>query len=135
MRSSCSSWQRARSGWASIRIRADRSLKTGRRGPFVQLGNPEDGAKPRKTWPLKKLSVAEIDFEMALKLLSLPRNLGNDPETGKPGVAYNGLYGAYVKSGEKNRSLPAGISPLDVTLDEALQVLAQACRYCGHLRS
>src|SRR4029079_19182281 len=61
----------------------------------------------------------------ALKLLSLPRNLGDHPQVGKPVMAYNGRFGPYVKCDEETRSLPADISPLEVTLEQALHLLAQ----------
>ena len=78
----------------------------------------------------------EIDFETALKLLSLPRNLGDHPpvppkddkedsRSGQPVMAYNGRYGPYVKCGDETRSLPAEISPLDVTFEKAVELLAQ----------
>jgi DNA topoisomerase I len=64
-------------------------------------------------------------LEVALKLLSLPRELGNHPQTGLPVMAYNGRFGPYVKCGEETRSLAAGVSPTDVTLEQALELLAQ----------
>jgi DNA topoisomerase-1 len=67
----------------------------------------------------------EVTLEMALRLLSLPRELGNNPGTGLPVVAYNGRFGPYVKCGEETRSLPAGLSPIDATLEQALELLAQ----------
>jgi len=74
---------------------------------------------------LKNMTPADVDFETALKLLTLPRNLGDHPQQGQPIVAYNGRFGPYVKSGEETRSLPADISPLDVTLEQAVHLLSQ----------
>ena len=65
-----------------------------------------------------------IDLATALKLLSLPRSLGANPADGQAVMAYNGRFGPYVKSGEETRSLPADVSPLDVTLEQALALLA-----------
>jgi DNA topoisomerase I len=100
-------------------------LKTGRFGPYVQRGLPDDEDKPQNASLLKGMNPADIDLATALKLLTLPRNLGNHPETGKPVMAYNGRFGPYVKSGEETRSLPADISPLDVTFEQAVTLLAQ----------
>jgi DNA topoisomerase I len=71
------------------------------------------------------MNAEDIDLATALKLLSLPRTLGDHPQTQTPVMAFNGRYGPYVKCGDETRSLPAEISPLDVTLEQALELLAQ----------
>jgi DNA topoisomerase I len=101
-------------------------LKTGRFGPYVQRGNPdEEEEKPQNASLLKGMNPADIDLATALKLLTLPRNLGNHPQLNAPVMAYNGRFGPYVKCGDETRSLPADISPLDVTLEQAVHLLAQ----------
>jgi DNA topoisomerase-1 len=100
-------------------------LKTGRFGPYVQRGNPDDEEKPQNASLLKGMNPADIDLPTALKLLSLPRNLGDHPQLGQPVMAFNGRFGPYVKCGEETRSLPADISPLDVTIEQAVHLLAQ----------
>ena len=72
-------------------------------------------------------TIAPIDsFETALKLLDLPRTVGDDPESGEPILAANGRYGAYLKKGADTRSLPNGEDQIfDVTLAEALELFAQ----------
>jgi DNA topoisomerase-1 len=99
----------------------------GRFGPYVQLGpNPEGKDKPRRASLLKGMEPASVDLGTALRLLSLPRTLGSHPATGEDVMAANGKYGPYVKSGATSRSLPADLSPLDVTLDRAVALLAES---------
>jgi len=100
-------------------------LKVGRFGPYVQRGMQEDLEKPKNASLLKGMKPEDVTMEVALKLLSLPRDLGPHPENGNPVVAFNGRFGPYVKCGEETRSLPAGLSPIDVTMEQALELLAQ----------
>jgi DNA topoisomerase-1 len=100
-------------------------LKTGRYGHYVQRGAADDDEKPQNASLLKGMQPEDVTFEVALKLLSLPRNLGEHPEKKEDVVAHNGRYGPYVKCGDETRSLPSDISPMDVTLDQALELLAQ----------
>ena len=100
-------------------------LKVGRFGPYVQRGNPEDEEKPKNASLLKGMKPEDVTLEVALKLLSLPRDLGPNAANGEPIVVSNGRFGPYVKCGEETRSLPAGMSPVDITLEQALELLAQ----------
>ena len=99
-------------------------LKTGRFGPYVQRGTAGEG-KPENASLLKGMDPAQVDLETALKLLSLPRSLGRHTESGEEVVAQNGRFGPYIKCGSETRSLPEDVSPLDVTLEQALALLAQ----------
>ncbi len=99
-------------------------LKTGRFGPYVQLGAADDKEKKNASLP-KGMAVEEVDVETALKLLSLPRTLGPHPDSGLPVVAHSGRYGPFVKCGEETRSLPDDVTPLDVSLEQAVLLLAQ----------
>ena len=101
------------------------NIKVGRYGPYIQCGDADDEEKPRNASLLKGMDPAEVDLETAVKLLQLPRTLGVHPEDGAEIVASNGRYGPYVKWNEETRSLPDDVSPIDVTLEQAVQILAQ----------
>lgn len=100
-------------------------LKVGRFGPYVQLGDGRDGAKPKIASLIQGTQLDQVDLHHAVKLLSLPRTLGLHPETGEPVVAANGRFGPFIQSGTETRSLPAGLSPVDVTFEQALELLRQ----------
>jgi DNA topoisomerase-1 len=103
-------------------------LKLGRFGPYVQRGTADD-EQPQRSSLLKGMTPEDVTLELALRLLSLPRQVGLHPQTGQPVMAQNGKYGPFVRCGDETkyetRSLPESISPLDVTLEQALEILAQ----------
>jgi DNA topoisomerase-1 len=100
--------------------------KNGRFGPYVQLGDPvEGGPKPKSSSLLKGMTLETLDLPTALRLLELPRTLGTNPESGKEITALNGRYGPYITCDGDSRSLPPELSPLDVTLDQAVELLKQ----------
>jgi DNA topoisomerase-1 len=99
-------------------------LKNGRFGPYIQLGEADDKEKKNASL-LKDMSPETITLEMALQLLSLPRNLGKNPDTNADVFAQNGKYGPYISCGTETRSLPADLSPLAVDLVRALELLSQ----------
>lgn len=101
-------------------------VRTGRFGPFVQLGEQTDGGeKPKRASLLKGMSTDDVTLEVALRLLSLPRDLGAHPDTGKPVRAGIGRYGPYVVHERDFRSLTAEDDVLTVQLPRALELLAQ----------
>ena len=100
-------------------------LKTGRYGPYVQLGDASDGEKPKMASLLRNMETEQVDLELALKLLSLPRTLGKHPDDSAAVIATNGRFGPYVKWGNEIRSIPPEGSPLEVTLEQAVELLRQ----------
>ena len=81
--------------------------------------------KPRTASLFRSMSPEEIDLDTALKLLSLPRVVGADPETGAEITAQNGRYGPYLKKGTDSRSLESEDLIFDIELPAALEIFAQ----------
>ncbi|UUE19723.1 type I DNA topoisomerase [Microbacterium sp. J1-1] len=126
-------------------------VKDGRFGPYVQENDPvaEDAAideatgevveapkpkrgakkeaapKPRTASLFRSMSVDEIDLDTALQLLSLPRVVGVDPESGDEITAQNGRFGPYLKKGTDSRSLESESQIFSITLEQALEIYAQ----------
>ncbi|AXI99630.1 DNA topoisomerase-1 [Cyclonatronum proteinivorum] len=101
-------------------------LLIGRYGPYVQLGEvTETNKKPKRGSLLKGMSPEDVDLKLALKLLSLPRTLGKHPETGEDVKAGVGRYGPFILHDGKFKSLGKDDNVLEVSLDRALEVLAQ----------
>jgi len=100
-------------------------LKVGRYGPYVQMGDGRDGAKPKMASLVQGTELDAVDLDHACRLLALPKTLGAHPETGEPVIAANGRFGPYVQSGTETRSLPANLSPIEVTFDQAMELIRQ----------
>jgi DNA topoisomerase I len=81
--------------------------------------------KPRTASLFKSMDPAEVDLETAIKLLDLPRVVGQDPESGDDITAQNGRYGPYIKKGTDSRSLEAEEQIFSIDLAAALEVFAQ----------
>ncbi len=99
-------------------------IKQGRFGPYVQLGANDDEEKKNASLP-KGVSPENVNLDLAVKLLSLPRELGVHPVDGQVVIATQGRFGPFLKHGDESRSIPATYSLLEITLEQALEVLAQ----------
>jgi len=105
-------------------------LKSGRLGPYLQLGERQRGSRKRpktaSVWPTYKPE--SLTLEQALEMLAYPRALGSHPESGESVTVQDGPYGPYVKCGKESRSLPgegdqryASLASID--LPEALKLI------------
>lgn len=98
----------------------------GRFGPYVQLGEvTEENKKPKRVSLLKGMKPTDIDLELALSLLELPRSLGNHPETGKEVKAGVGRYGPFVLHDGSFKSLKKEDDVLAIQLDRAVELLKE----------
>jgi DNA topoisomerase I len=103
-------------------------VKAGRFGPYIQLGEQKDyaeGEKPKRAGIPKNISPSDIDLDLALKLLSLPREIGKHPETGEPITAGLGRFGPFVRHEKTYASLEAGDEVFDVGLNRAVTLIAE----------
>ncbi len=98
-------------------------LKTGRFGPFVETSQGED-EKPRRTSLPKGWEPQSINLERALKLLSLPREVGKHPEDGEPIIANLGRYGPYVQHQRTFANVPNIEELFDIGLNRATTLIA-----------
>ncbi|ACV09834.1 type I DNA topoisomerase [Jonesia denitrificans] len=122
--------------------------KSGRFGPYVTEIIPEPELdesmsaaakkkakaalpKPRTASLFKSHSLTTITLDEALQLLSLPRVVGVDPDTGTEITANNGRYGPYLKKGTDSRTITSEEQLLTITLDEALEIYKQPKRGRG----
>jgi DNA topoisomerase-1 len=101
------------------------TLRNGRFGPYVQLGEGSEDEKPKRASVPKGIAAATIDLEHALKLLSLPREVGLHPETGKPIVAGIGRYGPFVLHDGLYANLESAEDVFTVGLNRAVTLLAE----------
>ena len=102
------------------------AVKKGPYGFYIQLGEAENGEKPKRVAVPRGLKPADITLETALGLLSLPRTIGTHPETGEPITAGLGRFGPYIKHGSAYVSLPADDDVLTIGLNRAVSLLAEA---------
>jgi DNA topoisomerase-1 len=103
-------------------------VKAGRFGPYIQLGEAKDyaeGDKPKRAGIPKNMSPGDIELDLALKLLSLPREIGKHPETGEPITAGLGRFGPFVRHEKTYASLEAGDEVFDIGLNRAVTLIAE----------
>ncbi|HTC83500.1 MAG TPA: type I DNA topoisomerase [Rhizomicrobium sp.] len=98
------------------------TLRTGRFGPYVQLG---DGDKPKRSGIPRGTDKSDVDLEMAVKLLSLPREVGPHPEDGKTITANFGRFGPYVAHNGIYASLESPEDVFEIGLNRAITLLAE----------
>lgn len=98
-------------------------IKEGPYGPYVQLGDDDQAGKPKRASLPKGVDPAEVNLEVALSYLNLPRTLGQHPETGQPILANIGRYGPYVQHQRTFATLSGDDDVLTVGLEKALAYL------------
>ena len=106
----------------------DVAVKAGRFGPYIQLGEPKDyeeGVKPKRAGIPKNMGPGDVELELALQLLSLPREVGKHPEDGEPIKAGLGRFGPYVQHLKTYASLEAGDEVFNIGLNRAVVLIAE----------
>ena len=103
-------------------------LMNGPYGPYLQVGVAEEGdkKKPKRVSIPKEVPLANVNIDIAHMLLSLPRDLGQHPETNKKIVANIGRFGPYVNHDGKFKSIPKSESVFSIDLAGAVTLLAAA---------
>ena len=103
-------------------------LMNGPYGPYLQVGIAVEGdkKKPKRVSIPKEIPLANVNIDIAHMLLSLPRDLGLHPETGKKVIANIGRFGPYVNHDGKFKSIPKSESVFSIDLAGAVNLLAQA---------
>ncbi|HEX3938090.1 MAG TPA: type I DNA topoisomerase [Xanthobacteraceae bacterium] len=104
----------------------DVTVRSGRFGPYLQIGETEKGGeKPKRAGLPKDVAPDEIDLERALALLSLPREIGKSPEDGEPIVAGLGRFGPFVRHGKIYANLDSPEEVFTVGLNRAVTLIAE----------
>jgi DNA topoisomerase I len=99
--------------------------RIGRFGPYLQLGEAEEGEKPRRASIPRGTNPNDIDLEKALRLLSLPREVGTHPETQTPIVANFGRFGPFILHDGTYANLESPEDVFEIGLNRAVDLLAQ----------
>src|SRR6516164_5641650 len=101
------------------------TLRSGRFGPYLQLGEAVNGEKPRRAGLPKGTAPDQIDLQRALALLSLPREVGRHPEDGEPIRAGIGRFGPYVQHGKTYANLESPEDVFTIGLNRAVTLIAE----------
>jgi DNA topoisomerase I len=101
------------------------TLRSGRFGPYLQLGEAVNGEKPRRAGLPKGSTPDQIDLQRALALLSLPREVGRHPEDGEPIRAGIGRFGPYVQHGKTYANLESPEEVFTIGLNRAVTLIAE----------
>jgi DNA topoisomerase-1 len=101
------------------------TLRSGRFGPYVQLGEAVEGAKPKRSGLPKGTELSSVDLDFALGLLALPREVGRHPESGEPIMAGVGRFGPYVQHEKTYANLETGDEVLTIGLNRAVTLIAE----------
>ena len=101
------------------------TLRSGRFGPYLQLGEAVNGEKPRRAGVPKGTSPDQIDLQRALALLSLPREVGRHPEDGESIRAGIGRFGPYVQHGKTYANLESPEEVFTIGLNRAVTLIAE----------
>jgi DNA topoisomerase-1 len=101
------------------------TIRSGRFGPYIQLGEEAGGEKPKRASIPKGTDPEAIDLARALAFLSLPREVGIHPESGKPITAGYGRFGPYVQCDGKYASLSTPEDVFEVGANRAITLLAE----------
>ncbi|WP_460218053.1 type I DNA topoisomerase [Psychroserpens sp. MEBiC05023] len=99
------------------------SVRLGKFGPMVQIGTVEDEEKPQFASLSPDQQLTTITYEEAMELFKLPKQLGD--YEGEAIEVNNGRFGPYVKFGKKFVSLPKGTNPLDVEMEQAIELIKE----------
>ncbi len=101
------------------------TVRSGRFGPYVQLGEAQNGEKPKRAGLPKSLSPDDVDLDRALGLLSLPREIGKHSDDGEPILAGVGRFGPYVQHGKTYANLTTGDDVLTIGLNRAVTLIEE----------
>ena len=107
------------------------TLRKGPYGFYVQLGEAEEGSKPKRVSLTKDIDPNAVNLELAEKLLSLPRVVGHHPETQKPIMAGIGRFGPYLNHDGKFKSIPKDDDVLSIGMNRAVELLSQESKGRG----